>query len=515
MEKIHVLVVDDNPVNLTMALAFLAAFTIEADTALSGAEALAMIEKMHSSSSAYDLVFMDHLMPEMDGIETTKHIRAWEEKSGNKEQDNGLENAEHSPQLLERPKSVPIIVLTANAASGMKEMFLEKGFNDFISKPLEKEELERVLKQWIPQDKIRLIQNAIQTDADIIDIKYDLLIKELSAIKGLDLKSGLSHTGNNYNAYFTALRQFTENCTAYAEDLNNTLQAENWEAYIINAHALKGILAAFGAGRLSLWASNLENAAKSVNYKQNRDETLPFCSALLDFRNKICKTSLLVCPSNTSADNNNKPDGAFMSDKKIILAVDDMTENLTIMRSILEKHYDARLAKSAKMALELLNNTHVDLILLDIEMPGMTGFQFLEQLNRKDSPNKDTPVIFVTSHADRDLINKAINAGAKDYIVKPVKAESLYKKINSVFDSSGSITNPLEENLNILINAAASGDSKRSEVLLKEILTITKPMGGDIHSSMTEIAKLILNFDYERGIRKIETLLHNVTLKKK
>jgi CheY-like chemotaxis protein len=122
-----VLVVDDNDVNLLVASELLKQYDIEADTAKSGEEALRMMD-----AKRYDLVFMDHMMPDMDGIETTERIRA------------------HGDWRAE----VPIVALTANAISGMRELFLSKGMSDFISKPIELETLNRVLRTWLPPEKL-------------------------------------------------------------------------------------------------------------------------------------------------------------------------------------------------------------------------------------------------------------------------------------------------------------------------------------------------------------------------
>jgi CheY-like chemotaxis protein len=100
------------------------------DTCQSGAEAVEMVKRRH-----YDLVFMDHIMPEMDGIETTAAIREWEAEQG-----------------TARPP-VPVIALTANAVAGMKEMFIEKGFNGFLSKPIDVSMLDEVIDRWIVQEK--------------------------------------------------------------------------------------------------------------------------------------------------------------------------------------------------------------------------------------------------------------------------------------------------------------------------------------------------------------------------
>ncbi len=122
-----VLVVDDNEINLLVAGELLKQYQIVADTAMSGAEALRMMNEKR-----YDLVFMDHMMPEMDGIEVTREIRRHPDWRA----------------------SVPVVALTANAISGMMELFLSKGMNDFISKPIELDKLNRVLGTWLPPEKI-------------------------------------------------------------------------------------------------------------------------------------------------------------------------------------------------------------------------------------------------------------------------------------------------------------------------------------------------------------------------
>ena len=127
--KARLLVVDDINTNLKVAKGLLAQYQAKVDTCLSGAEAIEMVKETN-----YDLVLMDHMMPDMDGIEATAAIRAWEEES-------------------KRPSQIPIVALTANAISGMKEMFLEKGFNDFLGKPIDIAQLDEILARWIPKEK--------------------------------------------------------------------------------------------------------------------------------------------------------------------------------------------------------------------------------------------------------------------------------------------------------------------------------------------------------------------------
>jgi putative two-component system response regulator len=126
--------------------------------------------------------------------------------------------------------------------------------------------------------------------------------------------------------------------------------------------------------------------------------------------------------------------------KKIILAVDDMPLNLTAIKTILREDFDIRLAKSAGTALVILNTVKADLLLVDIEMPEMTGFELVDQL-RNNPEQKDIPVIFVTSHEAPDVIAQVVSRGA-GYVLKPVVPRVLLEKVRSALES-GERNNPV------------------------------------------------------------------------
>lgn len=114
--------------------------------------------------------------------------------------------------------------------------------------------------------------------------------------------------------------------------------------------------------------------------------------------------------------------------KKIVLAIDDMPEVLQGIGAILQDKYDVRLSRDAASAQSVLEKTKADLILLDFEMPGMSGITFLEKL-QKDPVLKDIPVVFITVNRDTALVKKAIKKGAKGYIVKPFPPETLLESV--------------------------------------------------------------------------------------
>jgi CheY-like chemotaxis protein len=117
--------------------------------------------------------------------------------------------------------------------------------------------------------------------------------------------------------------------------------------------------------------------------------------------------------------------------KKVIFAVDDMPANLMVIQGLLGEEFEVRLAKSGHMALLALERVTPDLILLDIEMPDMSGFEVMDEINRKPRLKK-IPVIFVTSHATEEFVLKAARHGAADYIVKPYEPELLREKVYKI-----------------------------------------------------------------------------------
>ena len=231
--KAHLLVVDDSLMNIKVLEGLLRPYQIRVSMAMSGAEALEKIE-----TKEYDFVFMDHMMPEMDGIETMHRIR---QKQGN------------------YYRNVPIIVLTANAVAGMREMFLEEGFDDYVSKPVELSVLERVLKRYIPENKI---------------LKGDFPSREEERrqpaagnaleIGDLDVSQGLAFCGGEEN-YIEILQIHVRDGGEQKAKIQQFYEQRDWDNYTIVVHALKSSMKSIGAMHLSQMAKDLEQAGKEKN----------------------------------------------------------------------------------------------------------------------------------------------------------------------------------------------------------------------------------------------------------
>ena len=239
----RILVVDDINTNLKVAEGLLMPYKMNVDLCKSGMEAIDMIKK-----TPYDLVFMDHKMPEMDGVVATGLIRNMK-----------TENSYY--------EKVPIIALTANAVAGTREMFLENGFNYFMSKPIDTIIMNSILEKWIPKEKQKgsvlesIITNQIERE-DIIEIE------------GVDTERGIYLCGGTNKLYLETLEIFCRDAAIKIEEIKKSLESSDMASYGINIHALKSACANIGAGALSEEAKELETAGDNndMNYINNRNE---------------------------------------------------------------------------------------------------------------------------------------------------------------------------------------------------------------------------------------------------
>jgi signal transduction histidine kinase/CheY-like chemotaxis protein len=177
----RLLVVDDISTNLKVALGLLSPYKATVDTCLNGLQAIDLVKRSIEEKRKYDIVFMDHMMPEMDGIEATAEIRKFETENETSK---------------ESGKQIPIIALTANAVMGMREMFIEKGFNDFLAKPIDVNKLDEMLGVWIPKEKREFATADKQREKPEAVKKYVMLVDDNPA----NLKLGKNILSAQYRA---------------------------------------------------------------------------------------------------------------------------------------------------------------------------------------------------------------------------------------------------------------------------------------------------------------------------
>ncbi|MCL2662875.1 MAG: ATP-binding protein [Oscillospiraceae bacterium] len=224
-----VLIVDDINMNLVVARGLIQPYNIQIDLCSGGAEAIAAMK-----TGYYDLVFMDHMMPEMDGVEAVAHIRAM---------------AAEDPYYSQ----VPIIALTANAVTGTREMFLENGFNDFLSKPIDTAKLNAILQKWIPKEL-----QIDKKDKYLHSPEYES--GECIVIADVDVKKGISMTGGTIENYRSALTVYCKDGYDKIKEIETCVDNKNIQLFTTYVHALKGASASIGADSLSIAAGDLETA---------------------------------------------------------------------------------------------------------------------------------------------------------------------------------------------------------------------------------------------------------------
>ncbi|MCM1146145.1 MAG: ATP-binding protein [Clostridium sp.] len=228
-----ILVVDDNAMNLAVAQDLLRKTKLQIDVASSGEECLEMVKRKE-----YHLICMDHMMPVMDGVQTLHAIR---ELEGNPSKD------------------IPIIALTANAVVGAKEFYLNEGFEDYLSKPIEPEKLEDMLIKYLPKELVYLAEDTGESlGGEQMELNEESLID-----MGINAAHGLKYMGGSHALYLKVLRDFREMLLEKEEQLKAMLNKEDVSGYAIIVHALKGNARNVGADELAEEAFELEKKSKA------------------------------------------------------------------------------------------------------------------------------------------------------------------------------------------------------------------------------------------------------------
>ena len=284
--KARILAVDDTKMNLHVVKALLGRTGAQLDLASGGNECLELCRK-----NKYDIILMDHMMPDPDGIETLHMLRAEE---GNPNQ------------------KTTAIVLTANAISGVREMYLEEGFADYMSKPLVGEELEKMLKAHLPKDmcekseeqkawevkkelekKEQLLSDAIAKTvaANHYNAKPDeapakeQLSDEEDSLLIIDKASAMRYSARDESLYQEVVQEYCKQEKEYTAKLRKHYEEQNWKEFCIIAHAIKGASLLVGANNFSEKAKEMEFAVKEDNIDKVKSEGLDF----IDVYQKLVK----------------------------------------------------------------------------------------------------------------------------------------------------------------------------------------------------------------------------------
>ncbi|MCR5331064.1 MAG: response regulator, partial [Lachnospiraceae bacterium] len=225
----RLLVVDDTPVNLSVFQSLLKRTKVQIDTAGSGDDGIVLFKQKH-----YDVIFLDHMMPDKDGIETLKEMKG----------------------ITDTPNTeTPVVCLTANAISGMREMYINAGFDDYITKPIDPDRLETMLLQYIPKGKIAPASDDDEDDDYFIP---DFIFK----LEALDVNSGLIHCGSR-ESYMVTLKMYLDAAPKNVDDIERYWNVRDLKNTTIKVHALKSTSRVIGALKLGDFAARLEKVGES------------------------------------------------------------------------------------------------------------------------------------------------------------------------------------------------------------------------------------------------------------
>ena len=240
----EILVVDDNEINLTVAKGLLSPLHMHIDSAMSGKDAVFKV-----TNKKYDLIFMDHMMPEMDGIEATRIIR----------------------RTLGENGQVPILALTANAMEGTREMFISEGMNDLVTKPVELKDIVSKLRKWLPPEKIHKKQHADNEKKQSVKSEMSAQTTDIS-INGLDVQKAMGFLGNE-DLFWAVLKEYYRVIDKKYALIKQYEQEGKWREYTIEVHSLKSASRQIGAFELAETAAQMEAAGNAGNVELIRKIT--------------------------------------------------------------------------------------------------------------------------------------------------------------------------------------------------------------------------------------------------
>ena len=256
--KAKILVVDDTVMNLTVVKGLLKQTKVQIETADSGYECLNLVTKNH-----YDIIFLDHRMPGIDGIETLARMKTM-----------------HNNLNLE----TPVISLTANAISGARKQYIDAGFQDYLTKPIDSSKLEQMMIEYLPADKV---QKVLPVDDFVgVDIEEDNLPDWLKNVEGLNTDEGIEHCGS-IDAYLDALTVFANSVASGAKEISKFYEAKDWKNYTTKVHALKSSAKVIGANELSERAKRLENAGLNDYIDEIFESTDGMLELYISFAEKL------------------------------------------------------------------------------------------------------------------------------------------------------------------------------------------------------------------------------------
>lgn len=391
---IRVLVADDNETNLELAKRCFERLDCRVDTAEDGLQAIEALQ-----DHAYDIVFLDCQMPNLDGFQTCKHIRGF-------------------PNQLKCQDGVPIVALTASATQEVREECLTVGMNDFITKPFTLDQLRNALCRWLPE-RYRSDQKDAATESEHPALSG--YVQETSTVNGIDKQAldalRILNTTSNPTGFVDLISTFLKSSRTTLNQLREAFDDANPESIAQTAHSLRSSSANLGAVALSKLCQELEETAAT----NDMPEIGTLVGAISDEFNTVCSTLAIEITKSPGAALRRTPASAESrgGGSAVILVIDDDPTQRAIARSYLSQAgFHVEEASDGEQGLTLARQLVPDLILLDVVMPKRNGIEVCREI-RNDSALTNTPTLMTTSLDHPAALNRCFEAGATDVLAKP------------------------------------------------------------------------------------------------
>jgi PAS domain S-box-containing protein len=367
--NIHILLVEDNPINQKVAMKIVTSLGYRADLAGNGLEALEAVQRQR-----YDVVLMDVQMPELDGLEATKRIRQMR-------------------TLVQQPY---IIAMTANAMKGDREACIQAGMDDYISKPIHVADIKQILEHWVETHQADLTDAPANAALDALEPK---MLSELRALGGDELVMGL-------------LEEFHIQVSADIKELEQAVKELKYDEIGRLAHRLKGGCVTIGLTNLAGNCVELETASRIHNKRQVTDQLDQIKAAVAQMR-----------PA--------KDVESAQRNLRIVIADDHPVVRYGIRRMLSgnSEYQVVGEASNGKEAIREIHELHPDILLLDLNMPLLPGLETLRELTTTQNATK---TILLTSEISQKQVLEALQLGARGVVLKDALAADLTQAINEV-----------------------------------------------------------------------------------
>ena len=383
----RVLLVEDNEVNRFLACELLSDLGIHVSIAINGREC---VERVHAEP--FDLVLMDIQMPVMDGLAATKLLRG-----------------------ERRFQNLPIIAMTAHAMSGDRERSLEGGMNDHLTKPISPEALMETLVRWMPGQPIA--QAMVERDQGPAASSRDEIPEHLPPF---DIPAALARANGKPQLLRKLLLSFRDQYKEAAGELREQIAAGKTEEANRLAHTLKGVAATLEAKELASTTAKIEHAL--------REGLMDGIEGLI--KTMECALAPAIAAASTLDRRVAPPSPAAAAEKTdmCILLVDDQSSYLDVLKDAFGSHTEVLYARDGLAALKLAAARVPDLILLDVIMAGIDGYEVFNRL-KVDPITSNIPVIFLTGLGSVAEETKGLAMGACDYVTKPINPVAVRTRV--------------------------------------------------------------------------------------